>query len=289
MPPTEEARRKQLCDHLGREALALRGAAGAAHQVLLPWLTPPPPSTPDLPFGMLWGLINHLKVLHQNVLLLGQAACQGPHGEPLFPTPEARKGLKWFDPSPLLRDDAEAEVRGLLRAWCSAHHDAPEEAAYHMHQAGEDMGLPPRGPPVPRPPAPALPQRVRGGHRLQHPPGTAGLLRRLSGPAGELAQEGPVPPPLPGGAQHAYGKRLGAEGADDWQDLLTEFNQKRFCSSHRMEAFLERLEDRSAMLSNRICSSTRPCRPLEESIRRLIFLKSHPDQYDTCLEVCGGG
>ena len=42
MPPTEEARRKQLCDHLGREALALRGAAGAAHQVLLPWLTPPP-------------------------------------------------------------------------------------------------------------------------------------------------------------------------------------------------------------------------------------------------------
>ena len=40
MPPTEEARRKQLCDHLGREALALRGAAGAAHQVLLPWLTP---------------------------------------------------------------------------------------------------------------------------------------------------------------------------------------------------------------------------------------------------------
>ena len=42
--------------------------------------------------------------------------------------------------------------------------------------------------------------------------------------------------------------------ADDWQDLLTEFNQKSVCSSHRMEAILERLEDRSAMLSNRICS-----------------------------------
>ena len=86
--------------------------------------------------GTLWGLINHLKVLHQNVRLLGEAACQGPHGEPLFPTPEARKGLEWFDPSPL-QPDAEAEVR----AWCSAHHDAPEEAAYHIHQAGEDMGL----------------------------------------------------------------------------------------------------------------------------------------------------
>ena len=61
------------------------------------------------------------------MLLLGEAPCQGPHGEPLFPMPEARKGLEWFDPSRLLPDDAGAEVR----AWCSAHHDAPEEAAYH--------------------------------------------------------------------------------------------------------------------------------------------------------------
>ena len=71
------------------------------------------------------------------MLLLGEAPCQGPHGEPLFPMPEARKGLEWFDPSRLLPDDAGAEVR----AWCSAHHDAPEEAAYHMHHAGEDRGL----------------------------------------------------------------------------------------------------------------------------------------------------
>ena len=87
--------------------------------------------------------------------------------------------------------------------------------------------------------------------------------------------------------------------ADDWLDLLTEFGQKSFCSSHRTEAILERLEDRSATLSNRICSlldrvatlarvdSARPGRPLDESIRRLIFLQSHPDPYDTCREVWG--
>ena len=59
------------------------------------------------------------------------------------------------------------------------------------------------------------------------------------------------------------------------------------------------MEDRSAMLSNRICSlldrvailalvdSTRPCRPLDESFQRLIFLQSHPDPYDTCREMWG--
>ena len=33
--------------------------------------------------------------------------------------------------------------------------------------------------------------------------------------------------------------------------------------------------------------STRPGRPLDESIQRLIFLQSHPDPHDTCRELWG--
>ena len=291
MPPTEEARRKQLCDHLGREALA--GAPRVLHtKFACPGSRPP--STPDLPFGTLWGLINHLKVLHQNVRLLGEAACQGPHGEPLFPTPEARRGLEWFDPSPL-QPDAEAEVH----AWCSAHRDAPEEAAFHMHQAGEDMGL-----------ARFLVRRLLPSPSEFEAEIASNILRARPASYADFRDQ------LVNWRQRAlyhllclaarsmpmasdWVPRALLHEADDWQDLLTEFNQKSFCSSHRLEAILERLEDRSAMLSNRICSlldrvailarvdSTRPGRPLDESLRRLIFLQSHPDPYDTCREVWG--
>jgi hypothetical protein len=42
-------------------------------------------------------------------------------------------------------------------------------------------------------------------------------------------------------------------GADDWQELLNEFNQSSFCTEHRLTGVCEKLEDRLPALNNHIC------------------------------------
>ena len=202
MPPTEEARRKQLCDHLGREAL---GGAPRELHTKFAYSGSVPPSTPDP-----GPAVRHALAADQppegsapERAALGGGCVPGPARGAALPHARGAEGAG------VVRPLAAAARRGGGGAGLVQRAPRRPRGGRVPHAPGRRRHRPR---PVP-PPAPALPQRVRGGHCLEHPPGVAGLLHRLSGPASELEPKGPVPPPLPGGAQHADGERLGAEGA----------------------------------------------------------------------------
>ena len=101
----EDRVRKALCTHLGRQVLASTGIVSHSkweHRLVSSGHASPltPPTTPELPYGSLWSLVNHIKVMHQYTELLSEAAAgKGPHSPLLSGSGEMCVGpFDWFLP-----------------------------------------------------------------------------------------------------------------------------------------------------------------------------------------------
>lgn len=252
-PFDEETRRRRLCDHLGRKALA--GAPKVSHAKCLGLhlgCTPPP--APALPYGSVWTLNNHLKVLRQYAELISLAASgQGPHSLPLSASKEAcGGGLEWF--SPLLDDLLPSDCQPRIDAWRQANPGLYEnaEAAFHVHQSQASPDLLRHLVRCLMPDAKEYDAEIAGSLLRTRPSFSEfsdsftrwrdnGLYHLMCLAARHMPM-----------ASHWMPRTLLHESGD-WQDLLTHFNDHSFCTPERLEGAFLALWDRSPQLSNHIC------------------------------------
>ena len=138
-PPTSSDEiRRSLCTHLGHSVT--QTAVRISHSKWQHMQSIPPPVTPDLPFGSLWGLVNHIKVMHQYTDLLSEAASgRGVHAPLLTGSKEMCVGnLEWF--LPLCRDlvtEGFEDYRRHVDIWRETNPGdyGPAESVFHVHQA----------------------------------------------------------------------------------------------------------------------------------------------------------
>lgn len=272
---------RRLCTHLGTRALA----AAPVIPPPSPWChsppVPPPPS-PALPHGSLWSLVNHVKVLHQYMSLLSEAASgQGVHSPLLHGTAEVcqtHPAVSWFEP--LLQDcrlsPGESEPYQLhVDTWRQANPGlyGHAEAAYHVHQGYlvEDRNM----------------TRFLVSKLLDRPKEyevelALGLLRAR--PQSFDAFQSALQTWRLDGLRHAL--CLGARSmpraeqwipkallheADDWQEFLDGINRTAAgtCSAERLSWICEALSARSSALSNHICATL-------DLLAVLMRVKSNP-------------
>ena len=290
--------RRQLCTHLGRQALS--GAPRVLHSKATSWAGRPPPPTPCLPHGTLWSLVNHLKVLHQYVELVSEAAAgTGAHAAHLCGRPEAcTHGLEWFAPllSPLRAAD-EAEYRLQVEAWRQANPGlyGDAEAAYLVHQGYivEDASM-----------TRHLVRTLMEGRGQELDVAVAGnILRARPDSFDDFSaqflrwRERALYHLLCLGARHMPLASQWAPGAECWQGVLDCFNASGFCSEHRLEEACEALQCRPA-LGTRICAVLDRLAvlarvhsvygtPLDESLAKLQFERDPASPYAQCQRVWG--
>ena len=254
----EETRRK-LCVHLGQQALA-----GAPSITQEKWLhqAGSPPRSPKLPVGSVWGLVNHIKVMHQYTELLSAAVCgEGPHVPLLRGLPESCVGsLDCFAPLcvPMGELQCAQEYQEHVEIWRKSNPGlfSHAEAAYHVHQAylEEDPHM-----------TRFLVSKMLSSP-MEYEVAIAGNMLRAS-PTSFDDFSRDFTNWRRNGVYHTLclGARLMPEAcqwipehlmheSQDWQALLDDFNRSSFCSEARLEEYCEKLSDRSPKLSNFICA-----------------------------------
>lgn len=220
-----------------------------------------PPSSPSLPCGNLWELVNQIKVLHQYTELVAEAARgQGQHAYALYGGPEACvDGLEWMAPLCLAVEPPPSpeDYHDHMAIWRANNYGdyTDAEAAFHVHQSYvvEDPHMTRFLVSLLLPGAMEY-ERVIAGNILRARPASYDEFKAdfigwrnacMYHPACLAAQHMPraeswVPPEL-------------IHESHDWQEWLDEFNNSGFCTGHRLAAFCERLVDRSSKFNNHIC------------------------------------
>lgn len=133
---SSEQIRRQVCRELGCQALA--AAPVTIHER---WLhdSGPPPTTPVVPSGSVWNLLNNIKVLHQYMDLVSEAAAgRGVHSAALYACGDACSGgLEWM--GPLLEsvqriDELHPEYQQHIDLWRTSNPGlvCNAEAAYNV-------------------------------------------------------------------------------------------------------------------------------------------------------------
>ena len=278
-----ETIRRSLCDNLGRAAL--ESAPRVLHTKWTHSSQPPPP-TPDLPYGSLWSLINHIKVLHQYIDLLSEAASgEGVHAPLLWGTKEAcTHGLEWF--APLLDDGgppSSNEYKKHVDIWRQANPGlySDAEAAYLVHQGYlvEDRNM-----------TKFLVSKLTREFKEYEVDVAGSILRARPSSFEEFSNQFRewrdnglyhtlclAARNMPS-VKHWVPHTLVHEG-EDWQGLLDEFNSSSSCSRDRMAEICEKLEDRTPLFSNNICS-------LLDRVAILMRVKSNAESdLDTDLSL----
>jgi len=256
---SSEQTRRGICRELGRMALA--GAPVTFHER---WLhdSGPPPSTPLLPSGSVWNLINNVKVLRQYMDLVSEAAAgHGPHAPALHGGEEACVGgLEWMAPllAPVPRvEELHPEYQQHIDLWRTSNPGlvCNAEAAYHVLQS---YVVPDRN--MTRMVVSSLMPQAReydvsiAEHILGSSPGSfdefqAQLLgwrsRGVYYPLGLAASFMPC-------AEQWVGASAMHE-ADDIQELLDGFNTSGFVTTERLRDICDRLLDRTPALRHGFC------------------------------------
>ena len=254
----EDRARRRLCTHLGlgvREILERLAVPHSAweHKV------GPPPSTPVLPHGDLWSLVNHVKVMQQYTELLSEAAAgRGPHAPLLSGSAAMCVGpLQWFAPlcqDAVVRGEEAEEYYRHVGVWRRANPGlfGDAEAAYHAHlEQGGDRGM-----------TRYLVSLLDGAHKEYEVDIAAGMLRAGPGSFDEFQRDfscwrdAGLYHPLCLAARHMpRAEQWVPEGLDTgpWQDLLDGLNRAGHCSGARLEAVCEALEHHPA-LGNHLCA-----------------------------------
>jgi hypothetical protein len=297
---TEEQTRRKLCTHLGQSVAQVR----VSHSKWQHTASLTPPSTPELPYGSLWSLVNHIKVMHQYTELLSEAAAgKGPHAPLLSGSRGMCVGsLSWF--LPLCDEIHSLDTSDYLRhldIWRQANPGlfGNDEAAYHVHQSYmvEDRNMTRFLVSLINPHAKEYEVEIAADMLRARPASFEEFIQEFSGwrsavlyhPLCLAARNMPrVEQWVPESLVHEAG---------DWQELLDEFNHSNFCSSHRLAAICEALADRSPMLNNHICdaldkiailtrvkSNTALDSPfLDDYLPLLQFPKDEKSPYTHCL------
>ena len=283
-----ETTNKKLCTHLGTQALS---TAPQTLHTKFPHEPPvPPPPSPTLPHGSLWSLINHIKVLHQYTSLLSEAASgQGVHSSLLLgrnDTCTVRSHFGWFVPlsAPVDTDpEGYAEYQKHVDIWRQANPGlySHSEAAYHVHQGYtvEDRNM-----------TRFLVSQLLNSAKEYEVDIAGNILRARPASYDEFHDQ--FTNWRRAGLYHAlclaarnmpkaelWVPRSCLHEADDWQDLLGEFNSSSFCSKDRMTAVCESLLDRSPILCNHICA-------MLDHVAILMRIKSNPNSptASNCLD-----
>lgn len=250
--------RRRLCASLGAHAA---NTAPKLHQDKWLHTKGEPPSSPTLPCGTLWELVNQIKVLHQYTELVAEAARgHGAHAFALYGGPEACvEGLEWMAPlclsveAPPALDDYH-EHMAIWRA-NNPGDFTDAEAAFHVHQSYvvEDPHMTRFLASLIMPGAKEYERAIAGNILRVRPASFKEFQSDFLGwrkacmyhPLCLAAQNMPR-------AESWMPQHLLHEG-QDWQELLDEFNQSGFCTGHRLAGFCEKLADRSPELNNHIC------------------------------------
>jgi hypothetical protein len=259
MQAKAEAIRRKICASLGAQAVQNTPKLHSEK-----WLHSKgdPPSSPALPCGNLWELINQIKVLHQYTELIAEAARgDGPHAFALYGGPEGCvDGLEWMGALCLSMESPPSpeDYRGHMAIWrasnCGDYTDA--EAAFHVHQSYfvEDSHMTRYLVSLLMPDAMEYDRAIAGNILRARPASYDEFQSEFLGwrdacmyhPARLAAQHMPL-------AENWVPPELFHE-SHDWQEWLDEFNNSGFCSGHRLASFCDRLVDRSPELNNHICS-----------------------------------
>ena len=253
-----EPHRRALCSSLA--AKTIEAAPKTHHDKWLHYSGPPPP-TPSLPVGSVWGLLNGIKVLHQYTEILSEAACgQGPHAHLLHAKAEACvRGLEWM--APLLTEAAPlpdpSEYHRHIDLWRASNPGlfGNSEAMFHTHQAYvvEDLNM-----------TRLLVNSLLPNARNYDVALAANLLRTRPNSFDEFNtaltawRSRAAYHPLILAALHMpradqWAPQQCLHEADDWQALLDDVNRKGFVSEERLADVCERLSDRSPSLQTSIC------------------------------------
>jgi hypothetical protein len=259
MQTKAEATRRRLCASLGDHALQNTPKHHSEK-----WLHTKgdPPSSPSLPCGNLWDLVNQIKVLHQYTELMAEAARgHGPHAFALYGRPEACvNGLEWMGALGLSMESPSSpeDYHGHMAIWRANNYGdyTDAEAAFHVHQSYfvEDPDMTRHLVSMLMPNAMEYDRAIAGNILRARPASydefkTEFLGWRDAGmyhPACLAAQHMPL-------AENWVPSEFLHE-SHDWQEWLDEFNTSGFCTGHRLAGFCERLADRSPEFNNHICS-----------------------------------
>jgi len=301
---TNDQIRSRLCTNLGQAVL--RDSFSVSHTKWAHAQVQPPPSTPDLPHGSLWSLINTLKVMHQYTELLSEAAAgRGPHAPLLSGSKEmCVGGLQWF--LPLCQDlqpQNFEEYQRHVDIWRQANSGTygPTESVYHAHQAYmvEDRNMTRYLVSLLKPNAKEYEVDIAGNLLRASPDSFDEFERRFTNWRGEALYH-----PLCLAARNMprveqWVPELLRHEADDWQELLDIVNMHSFCTPSRLSAVCGALADRSPMLNNYICdvldrvailmrvksNAALDSPRLDDYMPLLQFPKDEQAQYTHCLMV----
>ena len=254
---SEEVRRR-LCTHLGEAVLARTTTVSHSKWSHSAGLVPP--QTPQLPYGDLWSLVNHIKVMHQYTELLSEAAAgRGPHAPLLSGKGMCAGALQWFLPlcGDVTSSKPDSEYTKHMDIWRQANPGlfCDGEAAYHVHQSYmvEDRNMTRFLVSLLKPHAKEYEVDIAGNMLRARPASyddfqqqflswrNSGLYHPLCLAARNMPRAEQWVP-----EQHLH-------EADDWQGLLDLLNRNSHCSGERLRAVCEALADRSPMLGNLIC------------------------------------
>ena len=302
-PPTSSDEiRRSLCTHLGHSVS--QTAVRISHSKWQHMQSIPPPVTPDLPFGSLWGLVNHIKVMHQYTDLLSEAASgRGVHAPLLTGSKEMCVGnLEWF--LPLCRDlvtEGFEDYRRHVDIWRETNPGdyGPAESVFHAHQAYavEDRNMTRYLVSLLKPHAKEYEAEIAANMLRARPDSFDDFERQFSDWRSEVLYH-----PLCLAARNMpraeqWVPEAYIHEAGDWQDLLDIINRGSFVSKHRLTAVCEALADRSPMLNNLICdvldkvatltrvksNAAYDSKSLDDYMPQLQFPKDERSPYTHCL------
>jgi len=257
----EDQTRRRLCTNIGKAILNRATPISHSKWQHTPSLAPPP--TPTLPYGDLWSLVNHIKVMHQYTELLSEAASgKGPHAPLLSGSKEMCGGpLQWFQPlcqeiTPLNPSEID-EYQRHMDIWRQVNPGlfSNPEAAYHVHQSYsvEDRNMTRYLVSLLNPHAKEYEVDIAGNMLRARPASYDEFQQQFS-----TWRDSVLYHPLCLAARNMpraeqWVPELLLHEADSWQELLDMFNRGSHCSGSRLTAICEALADRSPMFNNFIC------------------------------------
>ena len=256
MHKQSEPARRALCSTLAAKTLT---TAPTTHHDKWLHQSGAPPTTPPLPSGSVWSLLNNIKVLHQYTETLSDTASnKGQHCLALHAHTDACvRGLEWLAPllSTAIPIDDPTDYHNHISLWRASNPGlfSNSEAMFHTHQAYvvEDLNMTRLLTTALIPDAKNYDVAIASNLLKTRPDSFDEFQHELTTWRSKAAYY-----PLLLSALHmpkACQWTMNLHETDDWQELLDSINQSGFVTQFRLEDIISRLSDRSTHLQNSIC------------------------------------
>ena len=220
-----------------------------------------PVSTPSLPSGNFWSLLNNIKVLHQYTEILSETASnKGPHALALHAHPDACvRGLEWLAPllTTAIPIEDPTDYHNHVSLWRASNPGlfSNSEAMFHTHQAYvvEDLNMTRLLTTSLIPTARNYDVAIASNLLKTRPDSYDEFHTDLTTWRTKTAYHPLILAALHMPRAEQWLPPQCLHESDDWQSLLDSINQSGFLTHFRLEEILSRLSDRSQLLQNSIC------------------------------------